>query len=309
MSRDPLVDRGARRLDCALTCPSPDPGKPGATVRLQTAGYERASPSKSRPSNTNACGCSTWRSPGPPTCSCCRSSLPSRAGSLQSLWQATCPRASLRRRSRARAGRATRPTTSRRAPVRRPPGDAPAPRTPRLPARREVAAPPAAAPPAPPRAARRRPVAPARGVARGARRAPRAGLARRADLRAELPGTPRGARLERRPTSPPGGRRRGRARRDRGGRAPASLAARPASRAHALALGTAVHFVLERVGLDDDAALDGLAAQARRPGGPARRAARVAALARACWRAAPLRAAARSAHHRELSVCACHGAG
>ena len=39
-SRDPLVDRGARRLDCALTCPSPDPGKPGATVRLQTAGYE-----------------------------------------------------------------------------------------------------------------------------------------------------------------------------------------------------------------------------------------------------------------------------
>jgi len=74
-----------------------------------------------------------------------------------------------------------------------------------------------------------------------------------------------------------------------------------------LALGTAVHFVLERVALDDDSGLDGLAAQAAAQTGLPDEAARIATLARACWRAAPLRAAARGAHHRELPVCACHG--
>ena len=78
-------------------------------------------------------------------------------------------------------------------------------------------------------------------------------------------------------------------------------------RAHALALGTAVHFVLERVDLDDDAGLDGLAAQAAAQARLSDDAGRVATLARACWRAAPLRGAARSAHHRELAVCARHG--
>ena len=65
--------------------------------------------------------------------------------------------------------------------------------------------------------------------------------------------------------------------------------------------------VLERVSLDDDAALDALAAQAAAQVGLGDEAARVAALARACWRAAPLRGAARSRHYRELPVCVRHG--
>ena len=39
-SRDPLVDRGARRLDCSLSGESPDPDGAGATVRFQSAAYE-----------------------------------------------------------------------------------------------------------------------------------------------------------------------------------------------------------------------------------------------------------------------------
>ena len=39
-SRDPLVDRSARRLDCSLSGESPDPDGAGATVRFQSAAYE-----------------------------------------------------------------------------------------------------------------------------------------------------------------------------------------------------------------------------------------------------------------------------
>ena len=79
-----------------------------------------------------------------------------------------------------------------------------------------------------------------------------------------------------------------------------------AARARALALGTAVHAVLELVSLDDDAALDGLAAVAAMRAGLPDETARVAALARACWRAAPLRGAAHARHERELPVCVVH---
>ena len=72
----------------------------------------------------------------------------------------------------------------------------------------------------------------------------------------------------------------------------AGTARRPLGRERALALGTAVHLVLERVSLSDDAALDELAARAAAQAGLDGETERVAALARACWRAAPLRAAA-----------------
>jgi ATP-dependent exoDNAse (exonuclease V) beta subunit len=75
------------------------------------------------------------------------------------------------------------------------------------------------------------------------------------------------------------------------------------ARARALALGTAVHAVLETVSLDDDAGLDDLAAAAAVRAGLPDQAAQIAALARACWRATPLRAAAGARHERELPVC------
>ncbi|HMK91954.1 MAG TPA: UvrD-helicase domain-containing protein, partial [Thermoleophilia bacterium] len=68
-------------------------------------------------------------------------------------------------------------------------------------------------------------------------------------------------------------------------------------RAHALAQGTAVHLVMERVGLDDEAAIDDLARaacdEAGHGAGVELDRAAVAALARSLWRAAALRAAAR----------------
>ncbi|HUK78727.1 MAG TPA: PD-(D/E)XK nuclease family protein, partial [Thermoleophilia bacterium] len=85
-------------------------------------------------------------------------------------------------------------------------------------------------------------------------------------------------------------------------------------REHALALGGAVHEVLERVPLGDESGLDELAVRAATAAGLTGEAERVAMLARACWRAAPLRAAARAAAgpagigcHRELPVCVRHG--
>ena len=94
-------------------------------------------------------------------------------------------------------------------------------------------------------------------------------------------------------------------------------------RAYALALGTAVHLVLERVPLDDDATLDTLAAEAAASVGREARVeldlGRVATLARAVWRAAPLRAAARAAAcapgggaagvYRELPITCCRPDG
>jgi ATP-dependent helicase/nuclease subunit A len=82
---------------------------------------------------------------------------------------------------------------------------------------------------------------------------------------------------------------------------------RPAGREHALALGTAVHAALEQVSLDDDSGLAGLAETAAARAGLAGEAGRVADLVRACWRTAPLRAAARRPHYRELPVCVRHG--
>ena len=90
-------------------------------------------------------------------------------------------------------------------------------------------------------------------------------------------------------------------------RTAAGAARRPAGREHALALGTAVHAVLERVSLDDDADLAELAEDAAAQAGVAGEEGTVAGLARACWRAAPLRAAARRPHRRELPVCVRHG--
>ena len=82
---------------------------------------------------------------------------------------------------------------------------------------------------------------------------------------------------------------------------------RPGGREHALALGTAVHAVLERVSLDDDGGLAELAVVAASQAGIAGESGTVAGLAHACWRAAPLRAAARRPHRRELPVCVQHG--
>jgi ATP-dependent exoDNAse (exonuclease V) beta subunit len=82
---------------------------------------------------------------------------------------------------------------------------------------------------------------------------------------------------------------------------------RPAGREHALALGTAVHAALEQVSLDDDSGLAELAEAAAARAGLVGEGARVGDLARACWRAPPLRAAARCPHYRELPVCVRHG--
>ena len=69
----------------------------------------------------------------------------------------------------------------------------------------------------------------------------------------------------------------------------------------------AVHTVLEHISLDDDGGLAALAEVAATRAGIAGEAGTVAGLARACWRAAPLRAAARRPHRRELPVCVRHG--
>ena len=68
-----------------------------------------------------------------------------------------------------------------------------------------------------------------------------------------------------------------------------------------------MHAVLEHVSLRDAARLDELAVRAADAGGLGDEAAHVATLARACWRAAPLRAAARGVCYRELAVCVSHG--
>jgi ATP-dependent exoDNAse (exonuclease V) beta subunit len=81
----------------------------------------------------------------------------------------------------------------------------------------------------------------------------------------------------------------------------------PAGRAGALALGSAVHRIMEMCDLSDESSLaavaTSVAAELERPD----LAGEAAALARACWRAAPMRAAADAeaqsgAVHRELQV-------
>ena len=271
--RDPLVDRVARRLDCALTCPSPDPDKPGATVRFQTAGYESRFALEKQALElervrllyvalTRAADLLVLpvvtAEPG--------------SGSLQSLWQGTLPD----------GVKTDEDVLDEQA------GDTAADAFMRVERWMTPAAPARSATPLPPVAD------PLPG--RETWREERVALLARASRAAPIFAPSSLERLE----------------------APDWSAATPAvpesggagagqGREHALALGTAVHFVLERVALDDDSGLDGLAAQAAAQTGLPDEAARIATLARACWRAAPLRAAARGAHHRELPVCACHG--
>jgi ATP-dependent helicase/nuclease subunit A len=77
----------------------------------------------------------------------------------------------------------------------------------------------------------------------------------------------------------------------------------PSGRATALALGTAVHRVLELCDLADEGSLPTLAAAVARELGRDDLAGPVAALAAACWRSAPVRAAAASPEvYREVPV-------
>jgi len=77
----------------------------------------------------------------------------------------------------------------------------------------------------------------------------------------------------------------------------------PSGRARALALGSAVHRVMELCDFDDESSLTGLAAAVTLDLGRPDLAEPVAALAGACWRSAPVRAAAASLEtYRELPV-------
>jgi ATP-dependent helicase/nuclease subunit A len=77
----------------------------------------------------------------------------------------------------------------------------------------------------------------------------------------------------------------------------------PPGRARALAMGSAVHRVMELADLDDESSLPRIAAAVTLEIGFPDLAERAAALAAACWRAAPVRAAARSPQvYRELPV-------
>ena len=77
----------------------------------------------------------------------------------------------------------------------------------------------------------------------------------------------------------------------------------PPGRARALALGTAVHEVLRLCDLTDESSLAGIASGVTRELGHPDLAERAAALAGACWRSAPVRAAAASPEvYRELPV-------
>ena len=77
----------------------------------------------------------------------------------------------------------------------------------------------------------------------------------------------------------------------------------PPGRTRALALGAAVHRVMELCDLADDSTLASLAAAVAADLGQPDLAERAAELSRACWQAAPVRAAAASPEvHRELSV-------
>jgi hypothetical protein len=77
----------------------------------------------------------------------------------------------------------------------------------------------------------------------------------------------------------------------------------PPGRARALALGSAVHRVMELCDLADEASLPGIAAAVTLEAGWPDLAERAAALAGACWRAAPVRAAAASPEvYRELPI-------
>jgi len=77
----------------------------------------------------------------------------------------------------------------------------------------------------------------------------------------------------------------------------------PPGRARALALGSAVHRVMELCDMADDSSLPGIAAAVTLEAGWPDLAERAAALAGACWRAPPVRAAAASPEvYRELPI-------
>jgi ATP-dependent helicase/nuclease subunit A len=82
----------------------------------------------------------------------------------------------------------------------------------------------------------------------------------------------------------------------------------PPGRARALALGSAVHRVMELCDLDDESSLPGIAAAVALDAGRPDLAEDAAALAGVCWRSAPVRAAAAAAAadpdavHRELPI-------
>ena len=333
-SRDPLVDRGARRLDCALTCPSPDPGKPGATVRLQTAGYEpRFALEKQALEHERVRLLYVALTRAADLLVLPVVTADPGAGSLQSLWQATLPEGVL--------AAAVASPSAPDDPSGDLPGDAPIGLSDEPPGDESGAADghaflrverwqphEAAELPAPPRPPDADPL-PLREAWREERRALLARASRASPIFAPSPSNaskrPTGATASashrrsprrRRPASrrrPPISRPRPPAPRRRALTLRQQPAPRRARRVPAQAAPTrwpwapAVHFVLERVDLDDDAGLDGLAAQAAVQARLSGDAGRVATLARACWRAAPLRGAARSAHHRELAVCARHG--
>jgi len=303
----PLVDRAGRRLLCELDCRSPDPVRPGDTIPLRSAGYDARHEHEKRALElervrvlyvalTRAADLLVVPLAGDDA----------RTGSPRALLQ-NAPAAGLTSGGEAGAGVREGSDIA---------GDGGALAAPvRVQEWAAGAAPTQSAPPPPP--------SPDPLAAREAWREKRDALLARASraapifapsslerleapdwpdtasLRVTPPLEPPGAPLEplAPPLEPPG----------------APLASPHGGRAHALALGSAVHAVLEHVSLADDSALDELAAQAARANGLEAEAERVAALARACWRAAPLRAAARTdaaggACRRELPVCVQHGA-
>ncbi len=296
-SRDPLIDRIGRRVDCSLECPSPDLDKPGTTVKFQTAGYERRFADEKAAldaERSRVLYVALTRAADllvlpivagePPT------------GSLQARWQAVAPvdfAATEGQDDDSATGPAVDDTDVRLADfVRVVTWAAGAART-------------QSAPPPPPTAdalsARETwRVGRATLLARASRTAPI--YAPSALERLEPPDWADGSTSGAPPVgsaaaaaAPPGD--------------PAAIGAvrRPGGREHALALGTAVHAVLERVSLDDDGGLAELAGVAASQAGIAGESGTVAGLAHACWRAAPLRAAARRPHRRELPVCVKHG--
>jgi ATP-dependent helicase/nuclease subunit A len=88
---------------------------------------------------------------------------------------------------------------------------------------------------------------------------------------------------------------------------PDAAAGAPPSNEQALVLGHLVHEIMERVPLDDQSALTAIADEAAREVGRSDLAVHAAALAAACWRSAPVRAAAAGRHWRELPVSAAIG--
>ena len=341
-NRAPLIDRAARRLDCSLECPSPDLDKPGATVKFQTAGYESRFGHEKLAldaERSRVLYVALTRAADLLVLPIVVDEPPS--GSLQARWQGIVPfeaaaedggggvgardggdgdAASDGRDGLAADGDggsdfvrvevwAAGAARTQSAPPPPPTADSLAARETWRAKRAELLARASRAAPifAPSALERLEPpdwsdasvsAGPSRAPTRLEDEPPDAGREEPSpeppDAASVLPPT---ELVEAQPVSP--------------SPSPATGAAtdgrRPAGREHALALGTAVHAALEQVSLDDDSGLAELAETAAAQAGVSGEGGRVADLARACWRAAPLRAAARRPHHRELPVCVRHG--